>query len=144
MEKLRELIKNHIPKDIELLSLKIDSRSSFIKVTVDSIKDISIDMTALLAREIKNDENIISNFPDGVRLEVGTPGVGSNLEEVFQYKKNIGRKIKLEYQLNRDIISNTYLLLDANEVGIVVEDGINKLNIDYNHIISAKIKISFD
>ena len=39
---------------------------------------------------------------------------------------------------------NTYLLLDANEVGIVVKDGINKLNIDYNNIISAKIKISFD
>ena len=144
MEKLRDIIKNHIPKDIELLSLKIDSRSSFIKVTVDSINDIPIDKTAMLAREIKNDENIISNFPSGVRLEVGTPGVGSNLEKVFQYKKNIGRKIKIEYQLNSNAISNTYLLLDANEVGIVVEDGINKLNIDYNHIISAKIKISFD
>ena len=144
MEKLRKLIKNHIPKDIELLSLKIDSRSSFIKVTVDSINDIPIDKTAMLAREIKNDENIISNFPGGVRLEVGTPGIGSNLEKVFQYKKNIGRKIKLEYQLDSNAISNTFLLLDANEVGIVVEDGINRLNIDYNHIISAKIKISFD
>ena len=144
MEKLRELIKNHIPKDIELLSLKIDSRSSFIKVTVDSINDIPIDKTAILAREIKNDENIISNFPEGVRLEVGTPGIGSNLEKAFQYKKNIGRKIKLEYQLNSNIISNIYLLLDANEDGIVVEEGSNKININYNHIISAKIKISFD
>ena len=144
MEKLRDIIKNHIPKDIELLSLKIDSRSSFIKVIIDSVKDISIDITTRLAREIKNDDNITSNFPDGVRLEVGTPGVGSNLEKNFQYKKNIGRKIKLEYQLNSNIISNIYLLLDANEDGIVVDDGINKLNIDYNNIISAKIKISFD
>ena len=111
MEKLRKLIKNHIPKDIELLSLKIDSRSSFIKVTVDSINDIPIDKTAILAREIKNDENIISNFPSGVRLEVGTPGVGSNLEKVFQYKKNIGRKIKLEYQLNSNAISKYIFII---------------------------------
>ena len=144
MEKLREIIKTHIPKDIEMLSLKIDSRSSFIKITIDSIKDIPIDMTAALAQAIKVDENIISSFPDGVRLEVGTPGIGSNLEKDFQYKKNIGRKIQLEYQLNSNTISNTYLLSDANEDGIIVDDGISKLNIDYNNIISARIKISFD
>ncbi len=144
MEKLREIIKTHIPKDIEILSLKIDSRSSFIKITIDSIKDISIDRTAALAQAIKVDENIISSFPDGVRLEVGTPGIGSNLEKDFQYKKNIGRKIQLEYQLNSNTISNTYLLSDANEDGIIVDDGISKLNIDYNNIISARIKISFD
>ena len=144
MEKLKEIIKTHIPKDIEILSLKIDSRSSFIKLTIDSIKDIPIDKTAALANEIKNDENIISIFPEGVRLEVGTPGIGSNLEKPFQYKKNIGRKIQLEYQSNSNTISNTYLLSDANEVGIVIDDGISKLNIDYNNIISARIKISFD
>ena len=144
MENLKEIIKTHIPKDIELLSLKIDSRSSFIKVIIDSIKDIPIDKTAMLAREIKSDKNIISNFPNGIRLEVGTPGIGSNLEKAFQYKKNIGRKIQLEYHLNRNTISNTYLLSDANEDGIIVDDGISKLNIDYNNIISARIKISFD
>tara|TARA_X000001036_G_scaffold219869_1_gene205804 strand:- start:45 stop:479 length:435 start_codon:yes stop_codon:yes gene_type:complete len=144
MEKLREIIKTHIPKDIEMLSLKIDSKSSFIKLTIDSIKDIPIDMTAALAQAIKVDENIISSFPDGVRLEVGTPGIGSNLEKDFQYKKNIGRKIQLEYELNSNTISNTYLLSDANEDGIIVDDGISKRNIDYNNIISARIKISFD
>ena len=144
MVKLKEIIIRHIPKDIEMLSLKIDSKSSFIKVTIDSIKDISIDKTTAVAQEIKNDENIISSFPNGVKLEVGTPGIGSNLEKAFQYKKNIGRKIQLKHQLNINTISNTYLLLDANEVGIVVDDGISKLNIDYNNIISARIKISFD
>ena len=144
MKKLKEIIKTHIPEDIEMLSLKIDSRSSFIKVTIDSIKDIPIDKTSALAQKIKNDENIISNFPDGLRLEVGTPGIGSNLVKPFQYKKNIGRKIQLEYELNNNTISNTYLLSDANEVGIVVDDGISKHNIDFNNIINAKIKISFD
>ena len=144
MEKLREIIKTHIPEDIELLSLKIESKSSTIKVIIDSIKDISINMTSMLARDIKNDEKIISKFPDGIKLEVGTPGVGSNLEKSFQYIKNIGRKIELEYQLNNNTILNTFLLLDVTDNGIIVDDGIKEHNIDYNHITSAKVKISFD
>ena len=134
MEKLREIIKTHIPEDIELLSLKIESKSSTIKVIIDSIKDVSINMTSKLARDIKNDEKIISKFPDGMRLEVGTPGVGSNLEKSFQYKKNIGRKIELEYQLNNNTILNSFLLLDATDNGIIIDDGIKHHNIDYNHI----------
>lgn len=144
MEKLREIIKTHIPKDIEMLSLKIDSRSSFIKITIDSIKDIPIDKTAALAQAIKVDENIISSFPDGVRLEVGTPGIGSNLEKDFQYKKNIGRKIELEYRSKDNTIKETFLLIGNNETGINVKDGKVEYYIDYSDIISARVKISFD
>ena len=77
MENLREIIEKHITQDIELLSVKIDSSSSFIKVVIDSANDISVDKTATMAKEIKNNEDILSNFPHGVRLEVGTPGIGS-------------------------------------------------------------------
>ena len=35
-----------------------------------------------------------------VVLEVTTPGVGSNLVKKFQYEKNIGRNILLEYHEN--------------------------------------------
>ena len=97
MDNLRQIIETHISKDIEILSVKFDSRSSFIKVIIDSVNDISVDKTAMLAKDIKNNEKIISNFPQGIKLEVGTPGIGSKLEKVFQYKKNIGRKIELEY-----------------------------------------------
>lgn len=144
MDKLKEIIKTHIPENIELLSLKIDSNSSFIKLTIDSIKEISINDTAKLAKKIKGDDEIISKFPSGVKLEVGTPGIGSNINKVFQFKKNLGREIKLKYQLNNDIISDTYLLFDANENFIIIDDGFNKHNINYDHIISAKVKISFE
>jgi len=144
MDKLKEKIKTYIPNDIELLSLKIDSSSSYIKLIIDSIKDVSINDTTMLAKKIKSDDEIISEFPSGVKLEVGTPGIGSNLEKIFQFKKNIGRKIKLKYQVNNDIISGTYLLSDANENFIIIYDDINNHNIDYDNIISAVVKISFD
>jgi ribosome maturation factor RimP len=144
MENLREIIEKHITQDIELLSVKIDSSSSFIKVVIDSAKDISVDKTAIMAREIKNNEDILSYFPDGVRLEVGTPGIGSKLEKNFQYKKNIGRKIELEYRSKNNTIKETFLLIGNNKTGINVKDSNVEHYIDYNDIISARVKISFD
>ena len=144
MENLREIIEKHITQDMELLSVKIDSSSSFIKVVIDSANDISVDKTAMLAKEIKNNEDILSNFPQGVRLEVGTPGIGSRLEKNFQYKKNIGRKIELEYRSKDNTIKETFLLIGNNETGINVKDGKVEYYIDYSDIISARVKISFD
>jgi len=144
MENLREIIEKHITQDIELLSVKIDSSSSFIKVVIDSAEDISVDKTAMMAREIKNNEDILSYFPDGVRLEVGTPGIGSKLEKNFQYKKNIGRKIELEYRSKNNTIKETFLLIGNNKTGINVKDSNVEHYIDYNDIISARVKISFD
>ena len=144
MDNLRQIIETHISKDIEILSVKFDSRSSFIKVIIDSVNDISVDKTAMLAKDIKNNEKIISNFPQGIKLEVGTPGIGSKLEKVFQYKKNIGRKIELEYYFKDNTIKGTYLLTSASDIDIIVEQDSNKYIIEYNDIISAKVKISFD
>ena len=144
MENLKEIIEKHITQDIELLSVKIDSSSSFIKVGIDSANDISVDKTAIMAREIKNNEDILSYFPDGVRLEVGTPGIGSRLEKNFQYKKNIGRKIELEYRSKNNTIKETFLLIGNNKTGINVKDSNVEYYIDYNDIVSARVKISFD
>ena len=144
MENLREIIEKHIAQDIELLSVKIDSNSSFIKIVIDSANDISVDKTAMLAKEIKNNEDILSNFPRGVRLEVGTPGIGSRLEKNFQYKKNIGRKIELEYRSNDNTNKETFLLIGNNKTGINVKDDKVEHYVDYSDIISARVKISFD
>jgi len=144
MDNLRQIIETHISKEIEILSVKFDSRTSFIKIIIDSVNEISVDKTAMLAKEIKNNEKIISNFPQGIKLEVGTPGIGSMLEKIFQYKKNIGRKIKLEYHYKDNIINGTYLLTSASDIDIIVEQDSNKYIIEYNDIISAKVKISFN
>ena len=133
-----------MPSKAELLSFQYNPRSSFIKIVIDSRNEISVNDTATLARDIKNDDFIVSNFPEGVRLEVGTPGVGSRLEKVFQYEKNIGRNIELEYHEKSEIIRKTYLLMSVGKNGIVVEKNNKKNDILFNDIKSAKIKVSFD
>ena len=144
MENIKKIIEAHIPSNAELLSLKFNPSSSFVKVVIDSSEDISVEHTALLARDIKNDDYIISNFPQGLRLEVGTPGVGSELKRPFQYKKNIGRNIELTHHDGNEIIRKTYSLIGVKKNSITVKKKNKKNDISFNDIKSAKIKISFD
>ena len=96
-------------------------------------------------QSIKNDENLVSLFPNGCRLEVGTPGVGSELRYDYQYKKNIGRKISLTHlESDENSIVRTYKLIDSDKSGIKVETKDAEIFIPYEKIISAKIKVSFD
>ena len=145
MENLKNIVKSNLLDDIQLLDLVHDARSDYIKIIIDSPNDITIGKTSYIAKRIKNDENIISMFPNGCRLEVGTPGIGSNLNHSFQYKKNIGRKISLTY-LGRDngSISKIYKLIDSDESGVKVKNKNVETFIHYEKIVSAKIKVSFD
>ena len=144
MENIKKIIESYIPSKTELISFKYNSHSSFIKIVIDSIEDVSIDDTVMLARDIKNDDYIITNFPEGVRLEVGTPGVGSELRKTFQYEKNIGRYIELEYYEGSVVTRKTYVLIAVGKKSIVVEKNNKKNDILFDDIKSAKIKVSFD
>jgi len=145
MESLRKIVKNHLSEGVVLMGLIHDSRSDFVKVTIDSFRNVPIRETSKIAKRIKNDDNILSMFPNGVRLEVTTPGVGANLVEKFQYEKNIGRKIFIEYQdVDFNNISNIFLLVDVQDDGVVVSKNKKNRLIVFKKIISAKIKVSFD
>ena len=121
------------------------SSSDSIKITIDSPNNISVGDTSSLAKRIKNDDSISSIFPNGCRVEVTTPGIGSILVEKFQYQKNIGRKIQLEYHDDSSsTVSDIFLIVDVEDIGVVVSNNEKSQLITFENIISAKIKVSFD
>ena len=145
MENLRSIIKNHLTENIVLIDLVHDSSSDFVKIIIDSFNNITIKETSKIAKRIKNDDNILSMFPNGCRLEVTTPGLGSKLVKKFQYEKNIGRNILLEYfENNSDLISDTFLLIDVKNEGITVGKDKRDYFVIFENIKSAKIEVSFD
>ena len=127
------------------MGLTHDSGSDFVKITIDSPGSIPITETSKIAGRIKNDENILSMFPKGCRIEVGTPGVGTKLVKRFQYEKNVGRKIYIEYKKNDSkVVSDIFRLISVENDCIKVGKSKNESLIMFESIVSAKIKISFD
>ena len=127
------------------MDLVHNTSSDFVKVIIDSFNNIPIKETSKIARRIKNDDNILAMFPNGCRLEVTTPGVGAKLIKKFQFEKNIGRNILLEYcESNSSIICDTFLLTDVKNEGITVKKNKTNRFVFFENIKSAKIKVSFD
>ena len=145
MENLKSIVKNHLSEGIVLMDLVHNTSSDFVKVIIDSFNNISIKETSKIARRIKNDDKIVSMFPNGCRLEVTTPGLGSKLVKKFQYEKNIGRNLLLEYLgSNSNLISDTFLLTEVKNEGITISKNKKNYFVIFENIKSAKIKVSFD
>ena len=145
MENLKSIVKNHLSEGIVLMDLVHNTSSDFVKVIIDSFNNINIRETSKIARRIKNDDKIVSMFPNGCRLEVTTPGLGSKLVKKFQYEKNIGRNILLEYcESNSNLISDTFLLTEVKNEGITISKNKRDYFVIFENIKSAKIKVSFD
>ena len=145
MENLKSIVKNHLSEGIVLMDLVHNTSSDFVKVIIDSLDSINIKETSKIARRIKNDDNIVSMFPNGCRLEVTTPGLGSKLVKKFQYEKNIGRYLLLEHRgSNSNLICDTFLLIEVKNDGIIVSKNKRKYFVIFENIKSAKIKVSFD
>ena len=145
MENLKSIVKNHLSEGIVLMDLLHNTSSDFVKVIIDSFNNINIKEISKIARRIKNDDKIVSMFPNGCRLEVTTPGLGSKLVKKFQYEKNIGRNLLLEYLgSNSNLISDTFLLTEVKNEGITISKNKRNYFIVFENIKSAKIKVSFD
>ena len=145
MENLKSIVKNHLSEGIVLMDLVHNTSSDFVKVIIDSLDNINIKEISKIARRIKNDDKIVSMFPNGCRLEVTTPGLGSKLVKKFQYEKNIGRNLLLEYRGgNSNLICGTFLLIEVKNEGITVSKNKRNYFVIFENIKSAKIKVSFD
>lgn len=133
-----------------LIDLKIDEANK-INVVLDGDNGVNlqdcIDISRVVEQDLDREENDFS-------LEVASAGVSSPLKLVRQYKKNIGRKLKVKTTDDQEIEAD---LVDADESGISLEwkarepkkigkgkETVEKsVNLPYSEIKEAIVVISF-
>jgi len=133
-----------------LITLDIDI-SNKISVILDGDNGVSLQDCIEVSRFI---ESKLDREEEDFSLEVASSGVSTPLQNIRQYKKNIGRKLKVK-TISAQTIEAT--IVAANEEGITLEwktkvpkkIGKGKETIDeklvlpYQEIIEAKVIISF-
>ena len=122
-----------------------------IEVFIDSDKGINYSICARLSRKIEEILDTTLEFGEKYTLDVSSPGVGSPLVSIRQYRKNIGRNIKVKFDHGKV----EGMLKEVREDGITVfyeekiKEGKKKRKIEvnkdimYSDIKEASIKISF-
>ena len=80
MLSLKENIAKVIPDNLFFLDLVEYKAQSRIKIIIDGLKSIDLRTTTSIARDIRNSEIISLQYPNGVQIEVTSPGIDAPLE----------------------------------------------------------------
>ena len=141
MDRVKNTIKSLIPSDCTIINYNDFSKSGKIKLIIDSFDGIDLNSTSILAQKIKKSDTINEFYPNGLQLEISSPGIDSDLKLPFQFSKNIGRKLKISTFNEQELVIT---LTDSSDDGINGEDKNGKqINLTYDQIQNAKVIIEF-
>ena len=141
MDSVKNIIESLVPSDFVIIDYNDFSKSGKIKLIVDSMGGVDLKSTTILAKKIKKSDIINDFYPDGLQLEITSPGLDSDLKIPFQYIKNIGRRLKIQTIDDQEL---TIRLLSSNDAGVSGEDKSGKeINLAFDQIQKAKVIIEF-
>ena len=126
-----------------LMDVTHNVRGNFVRIIVDSESVLTLDDTAKLTRSIKNASETLSEFPDGVRIEVSTPGLDCSLSEPFQFKKNLNRNLDVIYYDNSLSTKVRGKIVRVGDKSFELESNDKTLSISYEQVKSALVNVSF-
>ena len=140
---LKNIVEGHLLRGQILLDAKEDLRGNYLRIIIDSEKDITLKDTASLTKALRDSTEIDSMYPNGYRLEVSTPGVDNSLKLPFQYKKNINRSLTISYLENKIEKKIKGKLANVYERNIELISSSKSIILDYEQIVDAKVNVSF-
>ena len=94
---LKNIIQVILSNSDLILCEKIIS-TDYIKLVVDTKEGVTLKQISDLTKTIKNNQNIADIYPDGIRLEVTSPGIDCPLTHDFHFIRNIGRAVRINHQ----------------------------------------------
>lgn len=148
---IRKLINEKIEgTDIFIVNVKV-SGSNNIKVEIDADSGLSIDKCVAISRHV---EGSLDRETEDFELSVASPGADQPLQLPRQFKKHIGRELKVVKEEQGKVVGellsaddNTFVILETRKERlegkkkkVVVEE---KHEFAYNQIKEAKVVISF-
>ena len=142
MFSLKEKIAKVIPENLFFIDLVENKAQSRIKIIIDGMDSIDLQTTTSIARYIRNSEIVSSEYPDGVQIEVTSPGIDAPLVHPFQFKKNINRSLNVKTfdKIEPFLIKLTNVFKDSFEGTLV--SGV-KSRYKFEEIELATIQIKF-
>ena len=126
--------------DLIDIELKGGSGSQLLRIVVDVDGGITLDQCVQLSREISDLLDTQDLITGRYRLEVSSPGLDRPLKTERDFKRNLGRKVRINYlseQNEHQTIIGVIEVVKNNQV--VVLENSQQVQIDLSKISVAKI-----
>jgi len=114
-----------------------------VKVTVDTEKGIMLEKCQQISREIDDIFFRKDIYADGYNLEVSSPGVDKPLQHEFEYRRNIGRDLTVEYLEDDETKKITGELKQFSGSVLHLMVGKDSFNIPLAQVQCTKIKLKW-
>ena len=144
MDMIQKHIKALLPDGVFLLDLKEDYHQCVVNCVIDAENPVDLDLTTTVSRAINDSGILDKEYPDGMVLQVSSAGIDAPLKYVYQYRKNIGRVIRITVEKNGNHYSTEAQLLDVSNDSVLIKRT-NSTDewVSITDIIHAKVLIKF-
>jgi ribosome maturation factor RimP len=126
------------------LCIRGERNSKVLEVYVDTDAGITADGCAAISRELSarlDHENLIQGR---YNLIVSSPGLDRPLKLFRQYRKNLGRNLKVRYRVAEEVKTVVGRLVEVGDENIGLEGrGKEEILIPLGNIVESKIEIEF-
>jgi len=142
MSNLEKKLAEIIPGHLVILEIVENIQQSKVTIIIDGIKPVDIQTTAKITKKIQNSGLLDEIYRDGFRLEVTSPGLEAPLTHPIQFKKNLGKIVRVR-QIG-ELESSIVKIHDVNDKSFVALtiDGV-KSHLLFDNIESAFVEIKF-
>jgi ribosome maturation factor RimP len=142
-EEIRALAERHLASPAHfVVEVVVSERGGPRKVIVlvDGDQGITIDQCGDLNRALSEELDRTGWFKDPYMLEVGTPGLDHPLTLNRQYRKNVGRQLKV-VKTDGSVVKG--ILKAVGEDQITMETGDEVTSVGFSEIRKALVQVSF-
>ncbi|MCS5491248.1 ribosome maturation factor RimP [Algoriphagus limi] len=151
-QKLIELVERNLPDEEHfMVDLQLTPKKDQLNlnILIDADQGLTIDSCAKVSRSVSEEIETLDLIDSAYRIEVSSPGVDFPLSSVRQYRKNVGRELKV---LLADGKEQKGKLVEANDNGILLsvkvkEKGKKAVEVEtpisYVEIKKSVVQVSF-
>jgi len=110
-------------------------------VFVDSDKGgVNLGVCSKISRELSFQVESEDIFPKSYRLNVSSPGLSRPLSDLRQYRKNVGRTVKMKYKREGEYEKNEGVLKEVTDNIVTIEDERGQtITINFDDLVETKI-----
>ena len=142
MSTLKKKVTEMIPGHLVIMDIVENIPQSKVTIIIDGPQPIDLQTTVSIAKTVRNSGLLDEMYKDGFQLEVTSPGLDAPLTHPIQFKKNMGKVIKVRRigELESSIVK-IHDVKDKSFVGLSM-DGV-KSHLQFDNIESAFVEIKF-
>lgn len=132
-------------QNLHLVEIRVrgDRRNPVFEIFADSEQGITLGQCERLSRSIQDELDMDETFLGNYRLNVSSPGLDHPLKEDWEFKKNLGKMVRINYEQEGQPKEVEGKLKDFSDRLLILEREQETVEVDRQTVTRVKVKIQW-